>query len=102
MTATPALERQPEHHDAPPHDPHIPGEKPRGKYLLTLSVAALGIVYGDIGTSPLYALRECFHGEHAIAPTPTNIMGVLSLVFWALVLVISGGPTTRVKVESSR
>ena len=51
---------------------------------------ALGVVYGDIGTSPLYALRECFHGEHAIAPTPENIMGVLSMVFWSLVLVISG------------
>jgi len=58
--------------------------------LLTLSVAALGVVYGDIGTSPLYALRECFHGPHAIEPTPANIMGVLSLVFWALILVISG------------
>ena len=63
---------------------------PRGRYLLGLSVAALGVVYGDIGTSPLYALRECFRGEHGIAPTPTNIMGVLSLVFWALLLVISG------------
>jgi KUP system potassium uptake protein len=73
------------------HDPHQPPERePRGRYLLTLSVAALGVVYGDIGTSPLYALRECFYGEHAIAPTPANIMGVLSLVFWALLLVISG------------
>ncbi|MFN7914111.1 MAG: potassium transporter Kup [Vicinamibacterales bacterium] len=63
---------------------------PRGRYLFTLAVAALGVVYGDIGTSPLYALRECFHGEHAIAPTPENIMGVLSMVFWSLVLVISG------------
>jgi KUP system potassium uptake protein len=53
-------------------------------------VAALGVVYGDIGTSPLYALRECFHGAHAREPTPTNIMGVLSMVFWSLVLVISG------------
>ncbi len=54
-----------------------------------LSLAALGVVYGDIGTSPLYALRECFHGPHAIAPTPANIMGVLSLIFWALIIVIS-------------
>jgi KUP system potassium uptake protein len=57
--------------------------------LATLSVAALGIVYGDIGTSPLYALKECFYGPHAIAPTPDNILGVLSLIFWSLVLVVS-------------
>ena len=69
--------------------PHIPQETPRGRYLLVLSLAALGIVYGDIGTSPLYALRECFHGPHAIAPTPENILGVLSLIFWSLVIVIS-------------
>ncbi|HEY6050534.1 MAG TPA: KUP/HAK/KT family potassium transporter, partial [Thermoanaerobaculia bacterium] len=62
---------------------------PRGRYLAKLSLGALGIVYGDIGTSPLYALRECFHGPHAIAPTPDNVLGVLSLVFWSLVVVIS-------------
>ncbi len=60
-----------------------------GKYLFTLSLGALGIVYGDIGTSPLYALRECFHGPHAVPPTPGNVMGVLSLVFWSLLVVIS-------------
>ena len=54
-----------------------------------LSLAALGVVYGDIGTSPLYALRECFHGPHAITPSPANILGVLSLIFWSLVVVIS-------------
>ncbi|HVF48957.1 MAG TPA: potassium transporter Kup [Pyrinomonadaceae bacterium] len=68
---------------------HIPRVKPRGRYLFVLSLAALGVVYGDIGTSPLYALRECFHGPHAIAPTPQNIFGVLSLIFWSLVLIIS-------------
>jgi KUP system potassium uptake protein len=57
--------------------------------LLPLALAALGVVYGDIGTSPLYALRECFHGLHAIAPTPANVLGVLSLIFWALILVIT-------------
>ncbi len=50
---------------------------------------ALGVVYGDIGTSPLYAIRECFHGEHAIVVSPANVLGVLSLVFWSLVIVIS-------------
>ena len=53
-----------------------------------LALGALGVVYGDIGTSPLYAMRECFGGEHAVAPTHANVLGVLSLVVWALVLVI--------------
>ncbi len=53
-----------------------------------LTLAAVGVVYGDIGTSPLYAMRECFHGAHGATPTPENILGVCSLVFWALSLVI--------------
>jgi len=57
--------------------------------LAGLAVGALGVVYGDIGTSPLYALREAFHGPHAIPVTPDNVMGVLSLVFWSLVLVVT-------------
>src|SRR5688572_22870642 len=57
--------------------------------LLLFSLAALGVVFGDIGTSPLYALRECFHGPHGIAVNRENVLGVLSLVFWALMLVIS-------------
>ncbi|MBI1223453.1 MAG: potassium transporter Kup [Bacteroidetes bacterium] len=59
------------------------------KKLLYLSLLAIGIVYGDIGTSPLYAIRECFHGPHGIETTPDNIFGILSLVFWSLILVIS-------------
>ncbi len=66
-------------HPAPAHS----------RSLLPLALAALGVVYGDIGTSPLYALRECFHGLHAIAPTPANVLGVLSLIFWSLILVIT-------------
>src|SRR5512145_3289146 len=57
--------------------------------LALLTLGALGIVYGDIGTSPLYALRECFHGAHGIAPTRENVLGVLSLIFWSLTLIIS-------------
>jgi KUP system potassium uptake protein len=57
--------------------------------LLALALGALGVVYGDIGTSPLYSVRECFHGQHAIALNQTNILGVLSLVFWSLTVVIS-------------
>jgi KUP system potassium uptake protein len=57
--------------------------------LFKLSIAALGVAFGDIGTSPLYAVRECFHGTHAIAPTTGNILGVLSLIFWSLTLIVS-------------
>ncbi|MDD3311955.1 potassium transporter Kup [Pseudodesulfovibrio sp.] len=64
-------------------------ENPSGKRLAALSLAALGVVFGDIGTSPLYALRECFHGEYAIAVTPDNVLGVLSLIFWALLLIVT-------------
>jgi KUP system potassium uptake protein len=61
----------------------------KGAYLRTLAIAALGVVYGDIGTSPLYAMREAFHGPHGIPVTPGNVLGVLSLIFWALVLVVT-------------
>jgi KUP system potassium uptake protein len=54
-----------------------------------LMVAALGVVFGDIGTSPLYALRECFGEANGVPPNAANVLGVLSLVFWALVIVIS-------------
>ena len=57
--------------------------------LLPLTLTALGVVYGDIGTSPLYALRECFFGSHSVPPTHDNVLGVLSLIIYALVLVIS-------------
>ena len=70
-------------------DAHVRHPAPQGRRLVVLSFAALGIVYGDIGTSPLYAIRECFHGAHAIASTHDNVLGVLSLIFWALVIIIS-------------
>ncbi len=57
--------------------------------LAALSLAALGVVYGDIGTSPIYALREALHTEHGVAPSPENVLGLLSLIFWALIIVIS-------------
>src|SRR5262245_55334052 len=53
-----------------------------------LMLGALGVVYGDIGTSPLYALHESFFGHHPLAPTLPNVLGVLSFFFWALFLVI--------------
>jgi KUP system potassium uptake protein len=64
-------------------------EEASGKYLAFLSLAALGIVYGDIGTSPIYALRESLHGTHGVQASPENVLGVLSLIFWSLILVIS-------------
>jgi len=53
-----------------------------------LALGALGVVFGDIGTSPLYALKECFSAEHGLALTQANIYGICSLIFWALTLVI--------------
>ncbi|MGE5233098.1 MAG: potassium transporter Kup [Acidobacteriota bacterium] len=57
--------------------------------LALLALSALGVVYGDIGTSPLYALRECFHGAHAVLPTRENVFGVLSLVVWSLIIIVT-------------
>ncbi len=54
-----------------------------------LVVGAIGVVFGDIGTSPLYALRVAFSGEHGLPVTPDNIFGLLSLLFWALIVVVT-------------
>src|SRR6266702_3917909 len=74
-----------------PQNPHpaTPPAHPRGRYLARLSLLALGVVYGDIGTSPLYALREAFHGQHGIPVTQGNVLGVLSLIFWSLLLIVT-------------
>ena len=57
--------------------------------LLPVTLTAIGVVYGDIGTSPLYAMRECFFGSHSVPPTHDNVLGVLSLIVYSLLLVIS-------------
>ena len=57
--------------------------------LAGLAVGALGVVYGDIGTSPLYAFKEAFTGPHALAPTELNVLAALSAFFWAMMLIIS-------------
>ena len=57
--------------------------------MLPLTLTTIGVVYGDIGTSPLYTIRECFFGSHSVPPTPENVLGVLSLIIYALVIVIS-------------
>ena len=55
-----------------------------------LALAATGIVYGDIGTSPLYAIQECFAGTHPLTVDEPHILGVLSLIFWGLTVLVSG------------
>src|SRR4051794_31446748 len=57
--------------------------------LTKLALGAVGVVYGDIGTSPLYAVKECFAQPHGVAPTPDNIYGILSLVLWSITVVVS-------------
>src|SRR5688572_21490805 len=66
---------------APPIHPATP--------LGVLTLTALGVVYGDIGTSPLYAMRECFSGRYGFSPDPVNVYGVLSLVVWAILLMVA-------------
>ncbi|MCH7890762.1 MAG: KUP/HAK/KT family potassium transporter, partial [Gemmatimonadetes bacterium] len=68
---------------------HGSHEEAHGRYLMALSLMALGIVFGDIGTSPIYALRESFNPSNGIAPTQANVLGVLSLILWSLIIVIS-------------
>jgi len=57
--------------------------------LAAMMIGAIGVVYGDVGTSPLYTMKEIFNGPHAVQPTPDNVLGILSLIFWALIFVIS-------------
>jgi len=68
---------------------HRPEERPRGKRLGLLTLTALGVVYGDIGTSPLYTIKECFSPTYGIAPTAANVYGILSLILWSLILVVA-------------
>src|SRR5688500_14738572 len=71
----------------PPGDPHPSPESPKALALLALT--ALGVVYGDIGTSPLYALRQSFYGPHRVPVNEANVLGILSLVFWTLTIVVT-------------
>jgi KUP system potassium uptake protein len=57
--------------------------------LSSLTLGAIGVVFGDIGTSPLYALKEIFNGHHPIPVTPDNILGILSMVVWSIVLLVT-------------
>ena len=68
---------------------HETSTAPEKSRLLPLALAALGVVYGDIGTSPLYAMRECFFGQHGVEANRGNVLGVLSLIFWTLIVVVT-------------
>ena len=73
-----------------PNPPRVHAEtNPTGTRLAILSLGALGVVYGDIGTSPLYAMQAAFAGKHAFAPTTVAVYGVLSMMVWALVIVVA-------------
>ena len=72
-----------------PEERHAPLHVPAARVRLAgLALGALGVVYGDIGTSPLYAIKECFAPQHGLPPTPANVLGILSLVLWSLLVVI--------------
>ena len=61
----------------------------RSQKLHLITLAALGVVFGDIGTSPLYALKECFSPEHGIAFSPDAVLGIISMLFWSITIVVS-------------
>ncbi len=75
--------------DRPSGEDDPPDSPPRRRALVGLSLATLGVVYGDIGTSPLYAFKECFAPEYRLAPTVGNVLGILSLIFWSLNFVVT-------------
>jgi KUP system potassium uptake protein len=68
---------------------HLENKPQSKRYQFLLALSALGVVYGDIGTSPLYALKESFHHAHNILVSEANVYGILSLIFWSLIIVIS-------------
>ena len=65
------------------------GHGHHGDGKLKLAVGAVGVVFGDIGTSPLYALKESFVGHHPLTVDSTHIFGVLSLIFWTMMLIVT-------------
>src|SRR5262249_24523238 len=67
----------------------LPPPPPMPRWPVALALGALGVVYGDLGTNPLFALAEAFGGEHGVAASRDNVLGVLSLIFWALMLVVT-------------
>ena len=78
LGAEPAARQPGRHHHQARHEPTTP-----------LVIAAIGVVFGDIGTSPLYTLRECFTGAHGLPLTAANVYGILSLMFWAITIIVT-------------
>ncbi len=72
------------------------------KRMSPLVIGAIGVVFGDIGTSPLYTLRQCFAGEHPVALTPANVLGILSIIFWALVIIVTAKYVTLIMRADNR
>ncbi|HEY4156910.1 MAG TPA: potassium transporter Kup [Polyangiaceae bacterium] len=70
-------------------EPDTHGEGHANDRMMKLALGALGVVYGDIGTSPLYSVRECFLGEHSLEANHPNILGVLSLISWSLIIMVT-------------
>src|SRR5687768_5019778 len=66
-----------------------PASDARGRSQARLALGAIGVVFGDIGTSPIYAFREAFTGHHPLTVNALNVFGVLSLIFWAMVIVVT-------------
>src|SRR5436190_11852837 len=75
-------------HAVVPQRQHVEAH-PTGKRLAWLSFTALGVVYGDIGTSPLYAMQQAFSPAYGLAPDETNVYGVLSMILWSLIIVVA-------------
>ena len=67
---------------------HTPNQEHRRSSLFGLTLAALGVVYGDIGTSPLYAFKEAFSGAHGIDPSEAHVLATLSAFFWAVLVIV--------------
>src|SRR6476659_11276575 len=84
-----AASRRPRREPADVANGHAEGHTATGWASLALSLGALGVVYGDIGTSPLYTVQLIFSGDHPMAPSPLRVYGALSLIFWALALVVT-------------
>ena len=75
--------------DTASHDSDVPGHSHAKQGLAKLAVGAIGVVYGDIGTSPLYAMKEVFVGHHPLTVDQLHIFGVVSLMFWSLMLIVT-------------
>jgi KUP system potassium uptake protein len=88
--SAPSLTQRPPESTPLSHAPsHAPTTPQSPGYVAKLAVGALGVVFGDIGTSPLYALRECFHGAHGLPLDRASVLGVLSLIFWSLFVIVT-------------